>query len=60
MTADVALPRVFEPFAADPGAAGVFTDFDGTLAPIVEVPEDARPLDGSVEVSERVSLQIRE
>lgn len=32
---------------ADPGRTGVFTDFDGTLAPIVDDPEQARPLDGA-------------
>ena len=29
--------------AADPGAAGLFLDFDGVLAPIVDRPEDAVP-----------------
>ena len=29
--------------AAEPGEAGLFLDFDGVLAPIVERPEDARP-----------------
>ena len=29
--------------AADPGAAGLFLDFDGVLAPIVDRPEDAAP-----------------
>jgi trehalose 6-phosphate phosphatase len=32
------------PFWADPGAAAVFTDFDGTLAAIVDDPATARPL----------------
>jgi trehalose 6-phosphate phosphatase len=36
-TADVLLER----FAAEPSAAGLFLDFDGVLAPIVERPEDA-------------------
>ena len=30
--------------------AGILTDFDGTLAPIVDRPEDARPLDGIPEL----------
>jgi len=34
---------------ADPGRATVVTDFDGTLAPIVPAPPDARPLAGAVE-----------
>ncbi len=29
--------------------AGVFCDFDGTLAEVVERPEDARPVDGAVD-----------
>jgi trehalose-phosphatase len=31
------------PLAAEPGEAGLFLDFDGVLAPIVERPEDAAP-----------------
>ena len=34
---------------ADPARAVVAVDFDGTLAPIVERPEDARPAAGAVE-----------
>lgn len=30
--------------------AGILTDFDGTLAPIVDEPQDARPLDGVPEL----------
>src|SRR5258706_6970204 len=30
--------------------AGILTDFDGTLSPIVELPEAARPLDGVSEL----------
>ena len=30
--------------------AGILTDFDGTLAPIVDDPDAARPLDGAAEV----------
>jgi trehalose 6-phosphate phosphatase len=32
-----------EQLAADPAVAGLFLDFDGVLAPIVERPEDAAP-----------------
>lgn len=35
---------------ADPTRSGVFTDFDGTLAPIVDDPDRARPLPGTSEV----------
>lgn len=31
-----------------PSEAGIITDFDGTLAPIVERPQEARPLPGSL------------
>lgn len=34
----------FAAIVADPGRAVVATDFDGTLAPIVDRPEDSRPL----------------
>jgi len=36
--------------AASPGASGILTDFDGTLAPIVGDPAAARPLVGAVDV----------
>jgi trehalose 6-phosphate phosphatase len=34
--------------SGDPGSTGVFTDFDGTLSPIVSEPGGARPLDGAL------------
>ena len=37
-------------FRQDPGRAGLFIDFDGTLSPIVLDPESARPIPGAVEV----------
>ena len=33
----------------DPGRGGVFCDFDGTLAEIVDAPDAARPVEGSVD-----------
>ncbi|MGI9021628.1 MAG: trehalose-phosphatase [Acidimicrobiales bacterium] len=36
-------------FRDDPAHAGVFCDFDGTLAEIVDVPDEARPVDGAVD-----------
>jgi trehalose 6-phosphate phosphatase len=42
---------------ADPRSALIAIDFDGTLAPIVERPEDARPAEGALEVL--VSLSAR-
>lgn len=47
--ASLPLPPSFEPFVARPATAGVFTDFDGTLSPIVDEPDAAVPLDGVVE-----------
>jgi len=43
------LPAALEPLAARPDHAGVYTDFDGTLAPIVDDPTGARALDGAAE-----------
>jgi trehalose-phosphatase len=34
---------LLERLAAEPGEAGLFLDFDGVLAPVVERPEDAAP-----------------
>ncbi len=39
----------FAPLAANPAQAGLFTDFDGTLAPIVDAPEEARPVRGAAQ-----------
>ena len=43
------LPSPLRALAARPGHAGVYTDFDGTLAPIVDDPTKARALDGAAE-----------
>ena len=42
--------RALAAVLADPARSVVAVDFDGTLAPIVERPEDARPTPGAVEV----------
>jgi trehalose 6-phosphate phosphatase len=39
-----------EALLADPGSALVALDFDGTLAPIVERPQDSRLSPGGLEV----------
>jgi trehalose 6-phosphate phosphatase len=41
-----AVSEVLELIHADPEHAGILTDFDGTLSPIVDEPDAARPLDG--------------
>ena len=43
---------------AEPARAVVAVDFDGTLAPIVERPEDARPASGAVEALASLAASI--
>jgi trehalose 6-phosphate phosphatase len=47
------------PLLEDPEQTGVFSDFDGTLAPIVDDPETSRPLDGAVEALGAVARRVR-
>lgn len=42
--------ELLAPLRADPGGTGVFSDFDGTLSPIVDDPAAAGPLPGVVDV----------
>lgn len=58
MTSPDPLPRLLAPFLDDPGRAAIFTDFDGTLAAIVDRPEDARPLAGAADVLERLAARF--
>lgn len=48
------------PFMENPGAAGVFMDFDGTLSEIVDHPAAARPVEGAgallVDLTKRLGL----
>jgi trehalose 6-phosphate phosphatase len=44
--ADAALTDLLAPLRAVPARAGVLTDFDGTLAPTVDDPASAAPLEG--------------
>jgi trehalose 6-phosphate phosphatase len=46
---------VWAPFLQDPTRAAIVTDFDGTLAPIVEDPSQSRPLPEAVDVLHRLS-----
>ena len=50
MASSLSVTDLLAPFRADPADAAVFSDFDGTLAPIVDDPAAARPLDGVVDV----------
>lgn len=53
------LASLLAPLRADPGAGVVITDFDGTLAAIVEDPAAARPVDGAVEVLDELATRYR-
>jgi len=46
-------------FKRDPGSAGLFLDFDGTLSEIVAVPSEARPAPGVLEVLDELSARYR-
>ncbi len=43
-----------------PGPAGLFSDFDGTLSPIVPDPAAARPLPGAAEALHRLATRLAE
>ena len=47
------------PWLEAPERAGVLTDFDGTLSPIVDDPEAARPLPGAVDLLARLAARYR-
>ncbi len=57
---DPALLHDLELITGDPGQCVVATDFDGSLAPIVDHPPDARPLPGSMECLSDLSRRIAE
>ena len=52
------LPSPLRPLLADPSRSAVLTDFDGTLAPVVDDPELAVPLPGAVEVLHRLARRF--
>lgn len=43
---------------AEPARTGVFVDFDGTLAAIVDEPSAARPVDGAAEVLDALAARL--
>ncbi len=49
---DTATATLVAPLLAGPATSAVLTDFDGTLAPIVADPSQARPSDGAARVLE--------
>ena len=58
MTSPDPLSRLLAPFVDDPARAAVITDFDGTLAAIVDRPEDARPLPGAAALLARLATRF--
>ncbi len=54
-----ALRVALAPLVRRPDTAAVVADFDGTLAPIVDDPVSARPLEGTVDVLGRLSRTFR-
>lgn len=56
----VDLTSALAPFVAAPAASVVAVDFDGTLAPIVDEPALARPLDGVADVLADLSGRLGE
>jgi trehalose 6-phosphate phosphatase len=46
----MAVPATLAPICARPADSAIFLDFDGTLAPIVDDPDAARPLPGVAEL----------
>ena len=53
-----AADAVISDFAAHARSAGVFSDFDGTLAAIVEDPSSARPLAGAADTLEALARRF--
>jgi len=49
LAASLSVAELVAPFQADPAGSGVFSDFDGTLARIVDDPAQAAPVDGVVD-----------
>jgi len=49
LASSLSVTELLAPFLADPAGTGVFSDFDGTLAPIVDDPAESRPLPGVVD-----------
>jgi len=46
---------LLRPFLGQPGSSGIFVDFDGTLSPIVEDPDAARPEAGVADLLARLA-----
>jgi trehalose 6-phosphate phosphatase len=55
LASSLSVTELLAPFRDDPDTTGVFSDFDGTLAPIVDDPAEAVPLEGAVDVLEALA-----
>ena len=55
MASSLSVAELVGPFRADPESSAVFSDFDGTLAPIVDDPASALPLPGVVDELARLA-----
>jgi len=55
---DPGVPGPLRPLAAAPGAAALFLDYDGTLAPIVDDPAAARPEPGTAELLGEMAARL--
>lgn len=51
--------ELLAPFVADPGSAGILSDFDGTLSPIVTDPDEAAPLAGVPETLDGLARRYK-
>ncbi len=56
LASSLSVAELLAPFRADPAGSGVFSDFDGTLAPIVEDPSVAVALPGVVDALTQLAL----
>ncbi len=52
------LPAELEPLVSDPRTSAVLVDFDGTLAAIVDRPEDSRPLPAATAALTRLVAKV--
>jgi trehalose 6-phosphate phosphatase len=51
--------HLLEPFRSEPESAGLFLDFDGTLSEIVQIPSEARPIEGARELLADLAARLR-
>jgi trehalose 6-phosphate phosphatase len=54
----VTVPEPLQPLVDDPGRSALLVDFDGSLAPIVDEPERARPLPAARDALARLASSV--